>query len=480
MHFIPSALGVALWTALSNAQEAPPAEFTLSPITNFYQGVTFSEGNTGPPAAQSPRFAIYGPPGPDFDQALNGLESAYSCFVDTLGWRSTGLSNSANKPGYFKTNIYQVAQFSGPNIAGQQYTDREGGRGYVGTGMQWTDNLGVLVHEYGHVLQFHQKPNWSGGRPDINRAWWESLASFVSDYAANGDACAPARQANNVTSTSTNIDFTALVSNSNQVLVDASSDTPNNYKSWPFFMYLTNNPDQFPNLGRDIVRQMFLQWKTGETPLNTLQTIAGPSLSVQTIVASYWARVAYADLWHERAAVAFNRAQRGSRNRALNYANLDSTGPDTWRVKPARQPKYMGASMVPLSDGKGPVTVKVTAPTPFEARIAIRAPGYGKVRYIYVQDGEATVQVGQDDEVMLVVVNAPAQLVTFNPTQIPGSPADAGLDYSVTVTGATVGTGAAPPAAGGVRTSEFSVAGAVDEEVEEEVEEPGCGGEPEA
>lgn len=36
MHFIRSALGVALWTALSNAQEAPPAEFTLSPITNFY------------------------------------------------------------------------------------------------------------------------------------------------------------------------------------------------------------------------------------------------------------------------------------------------------------------------------------------------------------------------------------------------------------------------------------------------------------
>ncbi|KAF4550297.1 Hypothetical protein D9617_18g034880 [Elsinoe fawcettii] len=471
LHSIHSALAVALLTGFVAAQDpapvpAPaPAEFTLKPVPveSLYQGdpkqnpkvFKYAPGaESTTPIAQSPRFAIFGSGGQDFNKAFNNLEMAYECFVNTLGWKSSGLSTRSNVPGYFKTNFYQVANFSQPSVAGQQYTDSAGGRGYVGIGTRWIEDARVSIHEYGHVLHYHER-TWTGRDA---RPWWESLASFVADYALIGDACAPARAAYNITSKQTNIDFQALISNAHFTIVDADRNQPNKnlYKAWPLFMYLTNNPDQFPQLGRDTVRSLFRNYQGSETPLHTLQRIAAPSLSVQTIIASYWARVAYADLWHEPAAIQFNRIQR-SRSNGLNYANLDSTGVNTWRVKPDRAPRYMGASMVPLSGGNGDVSVKITATSAFEARIAIRAQNYGKVRYVYVQNGEATVQVAPTDEVMLVVVNAPAQLIQYSPNEIAGSGAEVGLDYTVQLTGAQVGTGAAPVGATGVRQPETNV-----------------------
>ncbi|KAF2221822.1 hypothetical protein BDZ85DRAFT_320130 [Elsinoe ampelina] len=471
LHSIHSTLAVALLTGLAAAQDPTPApaEFTLKPVDTLYQGgapFAYAPGSTTVPVAQSPRFAIYGPGGKDFNKALNNLEMAYECFVNTLGWKSSGVSTRTNIPGYFKTNFYQVQNFTKASVAGQQYTDSQNGRGYVGIGTRWVEDARVSIHEYGHVLHYHER-TWTN---TDSRPWWESLASFVADYALNGEYCAPARSAYNITSSTTNIDFTSLISNSFLTIVDSQPSNPNInlYKAWPFFTYLTNNPDRFPQLGRDTVRSLFRQWRTPETPLHTLQTVAGPSLTVQTIVASYWARVAYADLWHEPAAIAFNRIQR-SRTRGLDYANLDSTGTDTWRVKPARAPRYMGASFVPLSGGDGPVAVKVSAAAAFEARIAVRARNYGSVRYVYVRDGQATVEVAATDEVMLVVVNAPAQLIQYNPNAITGSGADAGLDFSVQVTGAVVGDGAAPVGATGVRVVEANVNLAVATAGEEEV-----------
>ncbi|KAG8623424.1 hypothetical protein KVT40_008400 [Elsinoe batatas] len=465
MHSIHSALAVALLTGLAAAQDpAPaPAEFTLKPVDTIYQGgapFAYAPGSTTVPVAQSPRFAIYGPGGMDFNKALNNLEMAYECFVNTLGWKSSGVSTRTNIPGYFKTNFYQVQNFTKASVAGQQYTDSQGGRGYVGIGTRWVEDARVSIHEHGHVLHDHER-TWTG---TDSRPWWESLASFVANYALNGEYCGPARSAYNISSTTSNIDFTSLISNSFLTIVDSQPSNPNInlYKAWPFFTYLTNNPDQFPQLGRDTVRSLFRQWRTPETPLHTLQTVAGPSLSVQTIVASYWARVAYADLWHEPAAIAFNRIQR-SRTRGLDYANPDSTGPDTWRVKPARAPRYMGASFVPISGGNGAVTVKVTATAAFEARIAIRARNYGA----------ATVDVAPTDEVMLVVVNAPAQLIQYNPNAIAGSGADVGLDYTVQLTGAVVGDGAAPVGATGVRVAEANVNLAVATAEERKEEEAG-------
>jgi hypothetical protein len=165
-----------------------------------------------------------------------------------------------------------------------------------------------------------------------------------------------------------------------QVIVDGSSGSGNYYQAWPFLTYLTNNPDGYSGLGPTALRDMFREHDgNNETPLHVLERVASP-VEVQTIVGRYWARMAYLDIGHQQAQEAFFRS-RGS----LNLANLDSSGNQTWRVKAARQPRYFGANIIPLT-AAGDVSVQVTSSAAFTATLAIRASS-GAVRYVDLSDG---------------------------------------------------------------------------------------------
>jgi hypothetical protein len=356
-------------------------------------------------------------------QALDLLEGTYSCFVETLCWRSSGLSfNDDSDAGpYHKVNIYSVGSLG--SAAGQMFSDAPTGMSYLRVISRSISDPRVIVHEFGHALTYHE-----GGWVEQTRtgAWWEPVANFVADTFMTSPFCADARQKHNVEEGRTIIELRKVLGDSHQVLVDGSQGSGNYYQSWPFLAYLTYNPDGYAGLGKTALRDMFREHNgQNETPLHVLERVAKPT-PVQTIVGRYWARMAYVDIGHKQAQEAFN-------SMPVTSANLDSAGGEMYTVKSARAPRYMGANIIPLS-GSGALSVKVTSSGMFTATLAIRA-GSGTVRYLDLPGGagEATLESGE--EASLVVANTPA-LLDYDPFNISGEAAR-GLDYSVQLTGAT-------------------------------------------
>lgn len=221
-----------------------------------------------------------------------------------------------------------------------------------------------------------------------------------------------------------------VISQSNSVLVDGSKGaSANYYESWPFITYLTNNPDKYPGLGPDTLRQMIRQYHRGsnETPLHALQIVA-KNTTVQKIVGRYWARMAYVDIGHAQGQKLFFQ----SRSR-LNYNNLDKTGSD-YRVKSTRTPKYMGSSIIPLK-GSGQISAKITADMAFTATLAVKGAN-NVVRYVDLENGSGSTTVGAGEEATLVVANTPAKLHMYDAFAI-GAETAKGMNFQVQLTGAT-------------------------------------------
>ncbi|RSL73090.1 hypothetical protein CEP53_000875 [Fusarium sp. AF-6] len=384
--------------------------------------------NIGPGGSQfkdSNHFRVYGNSG-QADKALSMLEAAYDCFVGTLGFRTSGLSfnDASNNGKKTKTNVYSVASL--PGAAGVMHSDFSTGMGWLEVQNSYLTASGVTVHEYGHVLHYHQKTWVDQGRTG---AWWETFANWVADTYRTSDLCASARRAHGQATENTEIELHKTIGDSFQPIVDGSVDTGNYYQAWPFFTYLTNNPDKYAKLGSDTLHQMMVQYKanSNETPLHTLQRVAG-STTVAQIVGSYWARMAYVDIGHTSAHQTFL-----DQRRSLNYANVDSNGNGKYTVKSARRPQYMGASIIPLKTSSTSVKVQITANGAYTATLALFRNG--ATRYVKV-DGSATVTVASGEEVSLVVANTPS-LILYDPFNL-SAEAKKGLEYSFTLTGATV------------------------------------------
>jgi len=390
-----------------------PAEFEAQP----------NVGGGGSQCEESPHFRVCGASGAEAMKALDLLEGTYSCFVETLCWRSSGLSfNDDSDAGpYHKVNIYSVGSLG--SAAGQMFSDAPTGMSYLRVISRSLADPRVIVHEFGHALTYHE-----GGWVEQTRtgAWWEPVANFVADTFMTSPFCAAARQKHNIEEGGTIIELRKVLGDSHQVLVDGSQGSGNYYQSWPFLAYLTYNPDGYAGLGKTALRDMFREHNgRNETPFHVLERVAMPT-SVQTIVGRYWARMAYVDIGHKQAQDAFNKAP-------VTSANLDAAGGEMYSVKSARAPRYMGANIIPLS-GSGAISVKVTSSGMFTATLAIRAQA-GTVRYVDLPSGagEATLESGE--EASLVVANTPA-LLDYDPFSISGEAAR-GLDYQVQLTGAT-------------------------------------------
>ncbi|KAK2762070.1 hypothetical protein FQN54_001077 [Arachnomyces sp. PD_36] len=389
-----------------------------------------SAGGGGDQFIDSPHFRVYGPVASDVANAtLSQLEAAYACFVDTLGWRSSGLSyNDDSDAGpWYKTNVYSKTSIDG-GAAGVMGSDPESGLGYLDVVDTYLTEPGVVVHEYGHVLTYHAQ-TWVD--QTMTGAWWEPVAQFVADTYQTSPICESARAQYGQAEGETMIELEKVIGDSFQVIVDGSVNTGNYYQAWPFLTYLTNNPDEIPGLGQDIVGDLLTGYEVGsnETPLHVLERLV-PDTPVQQIIGRYWARMAYLDIANPKAQELFF-----STRDSLNFVNLQSSSDGSYQVIPDRQPRYMGANIVPL-DGEGQVTVSITANAAYTATLAVYAEG-GAARYVDVVDGSAEVTLAGGEEASLVVVNTPDTLYAYDPFALTDE-VEQGLDYSVQIQGATV------------------------------------------
>ena len=120
----------------------------------------------------------------------------------------------------------------------------------------------------------------------------------------------------------------------------------------------------------------------------------------------------------------------------MNLTDLDSLGGGRYRVKSSRQPRYMGANIIPLTkSGTATVTAKITTSGAYTATLAVRNTSSGATRYVDLPNGAGSAEVASGEEASLVVANTPA-LIQYDPFDL-GSDVQAGLDYTVTITGAT-------------------------------------------
>ncbi|KAI4865737.1 hypothetical protein F4820DRAFT_419617 [Hypoxylon rubiginosum] len=423
-------LGVAVvllwWAAKATAAPsrvlaAPPAEFT--PNTRVGPG--------GSKYKDSPHFRVYDAVSDSVaNTVLQTLESAYDCFINGQGWRSTGLSfNQENDDGpWYKMNIYDVANL-GANTAANTGTDSTTGLSFLNVVTQWMSTPSITVHEFGHAMTYAERYWVNQGRTG---AWWETVANFVADTFITSDICAGSRAKYNQPSGDTLMNLNKVIGDSFQVIVDGSSGTGNYYEAWPFLTYVTNNPDNYAGLGMANFPNVWRKYKrnSNETPLHVLDQLASPT-RIQTIVGRYWARMAYVDIGHVKAKALYERQKS-----QFNYANLDSLGGGRYRVKSARQPRYMGANIIPLKATGTSISVTVTATAPYTATLAVKASN-GSVRYIGIVDNKAQISLASGEEASLVVVNTPSTLYLYDPFSLT-SDVSRGLDYQIQLTGASV------------------------------------------
>ncbi len=403
---------------------------TPSPAPGNSEPDTFepvSTGSGGRTYTDSAHFRIYSS-GSSANIALAHVEGAYQCFVTDWGFRSTGLSthDDENDGPYYKMNIYPKFMAAG----GYMQYDYTKGLAYLEVNSGYITDPKIIVHEYGHALTLHEI-NWM----DQTRtgAWWETVANWIADTYINSTYYDLVRQQYNLGAASTIIELNKVIGQSYYTIVHDQ----NYYQAWPFLTYLTNNPDNYPGLGRMTVPELFRNHtRKNETPLHVLQRIT--SVPVQTILGRYWAHMAYLDIGHPKA----QRLFFNSRSR-LNFANLDSYGSQTYRVKSSRRPMYGGANIIPLNVTGSTVSVTVTnlgnglSGSNFTATLAIRASS-GSVRYVDLPGGSGQASVANGEEASLVVVNTPDSLIQYDALKSSSnSPEQTGLYYQVKITGAT-------------------------------------------
>jgi hypothetical protein len=399
-----------------------PAQFTLNT----------SIGTGGSSHKDSDHFALFSASNPD--PILNFMEAAHKCFIEDWCFRTPGLSVKSTDTGpYNKTNIYSVASMSS---GGLTYWDANAGLAYIDVLASQIGDPHSTVHEYGHAITMSEK-NWI----DQKRTgfWWETVANWVSYSFLLSDYCADARTQFNIKPTTTIIDqmhtLTTIYGQSYSVICNDQ----NYYQAWPFLMYLTNNPDNYPGLGKLAVQDLMRKYQlnSNETPLHTLERNAAP-IKVQTILGRYWAHMAYMDIGLPVGAKDF-MSSRGTLNFAANW---DAGSGGAYTVKTNRKPQYGGANITPIKvSGSGDVSVTITnlgnglSESNFTATLAIRAAD-GAVRYVDLPMGTGQATIASTEEASLVVVNTPDKLYLFDPQSI-GSPENVGLNYKVQLTGAT-------------------------------------------
>ncbi|KAG8626667.1 hypothetical protein KVT40_005612 [Elsinoe batatas] len=385
----------------------------------------------------STHFRVYNTTAKKAAQVVQVLEGAYDCFVNDMGFADTGVSikNSPSSGPYWKSNIF-TAKTDG--VAGFVTSDWQTGLAYMVMDQSYVNISSILVHEYGHILTYHAVNSkwWMSSRAS---GWAEPLANFFSEIYHSSSFCASARSKANAKEGWTLFTPQIVIGASYLSIIDATRNVFNNeYQSWPFIHYLTMNIDKYPNLGRDMVRTLFNTYNStaNETPFHTLQRLVGPSVKVQKMLTKYWARMAYIDFadtkWY---------TQYYYTASSVSYDNLDYTSvANTYRVQQARQPKYLGASIIPLVvSGTGQNTIRVTGNMPFSATLSILGADRTarNVRYVnvpavpgkFVKAVKFALKEGED--ATLTVVNTPRQLLTYDTRATNEGDVAKGLDFTV-------------------------------------------------
>ncbi len=418
--------------AVSSSVASSSSAAVFTPITNQYEYEGINTSNAA--YKDSNRFRLYygaagklGPRGnlgthsdADVTRMLEHMEKVYDYFVTNRGFKSPAQSVHASRPGFFKINVYSVTDIDAGGFMGYNGT---AGLSYLVMRSNLLNVDSISTHEFGHGITLAEAIWIDKARTG---AWWETTAEWFAD--------AYISPLNNTT----NFNVESLHAGSYRTIVHKD----NLYEAWPFLNYLSNNPDNYTNLGRDAIRNLIRAHQGQETPLHSLARLVQP-VSVQALVGRYRARIAYGDIGHPLVQSRVLSAQRDASFRTRAYRNLESVDSTTWRVIAARKPQYTGSNIIPLTaTGSGQISIQVSnlgnglSDSNFTAVVAIKASN-NSVRYVDLPSGAGSFQLASGEESSLVVTNTPNNLYLYNAFETTDSSPEAiGLNYQVQIIGA--------------------------------------------
>ncbi len=266
----------------------------------------------------------------------------------------------------------------------------------------------VLPHEFGHVVTAHQY-GWNDNK--YVQSWWEAIANWYREQFLYSDYY---QQWANITGTTDyfetymkNLCFTPILGR-------------DNYASWAFLQYLTENPDNLGNYGADFMKTLMQQGQPDEYPYKEIERLGGADM--KETLGKYAARLATLDFaqknaYQKRQAELLNA---GEWNFGEIYTLLEkTTDKDNYYTVPTeRAPQQFGINIIPLTasggswDNGADISVTLEGLTDVKGadwRACLVAESNGTTRYSDLGKAGETISInaGIADSVFLVVTATP-------------------------------------------------------------------------
>ena len=352
-------------------------------------------------------------------ECLRNAEECWSLYVKALGYKEPNLVGGVKYKIDFKCE--DGGNWATVSPAGHPYLNI--GPGGLASGTT------VISHELMHVFQFAQGGSMPGD-------WYESHANYGRER--RYEFFLPGQS-----------ELTDIAVRDGHLALHAGRSY---YLSWPFYLYLDENPDRLPGLGEGTVVKLWQQCANNEYPHNALSRIA-PAAPVKDIIGGFARHMVTLDFKFQSALR--SASCDGGLPGDVFGTELVQTAEDAawWRVPMEKAPMQGGYAMHPLvvsGTGSGRVVTANLRPlhdpsrgTDFRASLVVQSDE-GTIRYstMWSTGNNSVTLAANENKVWLVVAATPDMTyleLNEAPTDWPYRTA-AGkqrFHYEVQLTGAT-------------------------------------------
>ncbi len=202
----------------------------------------------------------------------------------------------------------------------------------------------VLPHEFGHVVTAHQL-GWNENK--YVQSWWEAIANWYREQFLYSDYYSqwvtdPASGTDYFETYMKNLCFTPILGR-------------DNYASWAFLQYLTDNPDNLDGYGKDFMKTLMQNGQPDEYPYKEIDRLA--NADIKETLGRYAARLATLDFNQQEKYQArqYQLLNSGEWNWGEIYTLLEkTTEKDNYYTVPTeRAPQQFGINIIPLKASGG-------------------------------------------------------------------------------------------------------------------------------
>ena len=268
----------------------------------------------------------------------------------------------------------------------------------------------VLPHEFGHVVTAHQL-GWNENK--YVQSWWEAIANWYREQFLYSDYYSqwvtdPASGTDYFETYMKNLCFTPILGR-------------DNYASWAFLQYLTDNPDNLDGYGKDFMKTLMQNGQRDEYPYKEIDRLA--NADIKETLGKYAARLATLD-FNQQEKYQARQSQllnSGEWNWGEIYTLLEkTTDKDNYYTVPTeRAPQQFGLNIIPLKAYGGTWEDGASVSATLEGLTDVQgadwraclvvAESNGNTRYsdLFKAGETASINVGVADAVFLVVTATP-------------------------------------------------------------------------